>query len=143
MSTWSSDIEKAANLLGITVSNMVRLLALHIFSGIVQKTPVDKGYLRAAWNLSLNREEYVTTPGVSGNHNLPSQLGLFPRVFITNGLPYAAVVEYGLYPGIGDKTKQGSNPSTGSGIFSRQAPKGMVELTLNEVGMALRQVVGN
>lgn len=141
--SWSSDIRKASDLLGITVSNMVRLLSLHIFTGVVLKTPVDEGHLRAAWNISLNRPEYITTPGSKGNSALPANMGPFPRVHITNGLPYAAVVEYGLYPGLGPKTVEGTNPTTGSGSFSRQAPAGMVEVTLAEIQMFMRQIVGN
>jgi hypothetical protein len=155
VSTWSSDIDNASKLLGIGLTDMVRLLALHIFTGVVQKTPVDEGYLRAAWNVSLNRPEFITVAGEKGDSSLINSmagggmnmgggsLGLFPRIFITNGLPYAAVVEYGLYPGIGDKTVEGQNPMTGGGAFSRQAPKGMLEVTLNDVRTNLRKIVGN
>jgi len=37
-----------------------------------------------------------------------------------NPVPYAAVLERGLYPGVGPRTVK-----TGKGIFSRQAPDGM------------------
>lgn len=140
---WASDISKASKMLDITINNMVRLLSLHIFSGVVLKTPVDEGYLRAAWNISLNQPQFIEVPGQRGSMDLPEDLGWFPQVHITNGLPYAAVVEYGLYPGIGPKTKEGANPTTGTGVFSRQAPAGMVELTLNDVYNNLRSIVGN
>lgn len=140
---WASDIKAASKKLDITVNNMVRLLALHIFTGVVQKTPVDEGYLRAAWNISLNEPVFITTPGDQGSNNLPQDLGWFPRIYITNGLPYAAVVEYGLYRGIGPKTEEGTNPITGGGIFSRQAPAGMVEVTLNDMQDKLRSIVNN
>lgn len=138
--TWSAAIDKAAELLDIAVNDVVRIVSFQIFYGVVSKTPVDHGHLRAAWNMSLNTEDYVVTPGQRGNWTLPSNLGSFPRVFITNGLPYAAVVEYGLYPGVGPKTVSGSNPSTGGGVFSRQAPVGMVEVTLTEVQAGLSTV---
>lgn len=140
---WASDIKAASKKLDITVNNMVRLISLHIFKGVVEKTPVDEGYLRAAWNISLNEPVFITTPGEQGSAALPSDLGWFPRVYITNGLPYAAVVEYGLYPGIGPKTVTGTNPTTGGGIFSRQSPAGMVEVTLNDVQQNLRLIVNN
>jgi hypothetical protein len=140
---WSADIDRASKKLGITANNMVRLIALHIFTGVVQKTPVDEGYLRAAWNISLNEPVFIETPGQKGSGDLPTNLGFFPRIFITNGLPYAAVVEYGLYRGIATKTVHGSNPSTGEGVFSRQAPAGMLEVTLNDVAMNLRAIVNN
>lgn len=138
MTTWTAAIDKAADLLDISVNDVVRVLSFQIFSGVVMKTPVDLGHLRAAWNMSLNTEDYVTSAGQRGNNSLPADLGRWPIVYITNGLPYAAVVEYGLYPGIGPKTVSGENPTTGGGIFSKQAPVGMVEVTLAEVqaGMA-------
>jgi hypothetical protein len=140
---WASDISAASRLLGITVNNMVRLIALHVYSGVILKTPVDEGYLRAAWNISLNEPIFIETPGAHGSAALPTDLGFFPRIFITNGLPYAAVVEYGLYAGIGPLTVSGSNPNTGPGTFSRQAPAGMVEVTLNDVQHNLRSIVNN
>lgn len=140
---WASDIDKASSLLKIGVSQMVRLLSLHIFTKVVLRTPVDQGHLRAAWNISLNEPQFITTPGEQGSKDLPSEMGWFPRVYITNGLPYAAVVEYGLYRGLGPKTVQGENPTTGGGVFSSQAPRGMVEVTLNDVQMNLRKIVGN
>lgn len=138
--TWTAAINKASELLDISVNDVTRLLALQIFSGVVSRTPVDDGHLRAAWNISINNEEYVTTPGGKGNWNLPTDLGRFPIIYITNGLPYAAVVEYGLYPGIGPKTVAGNNPTTGGGIFSRQAPVGMVEVTIAEIQAGISTV---
>lgn len=140
---WAADIDKASKLLGVTVNNMVRLISLHIFNGVVLKTPVDEGHLRAAWNISLNEPAFIEVPGEAGQKTLPVEMGMFPRVYITNGLPYAAVVEYGLYRGMGPKTKEGTNPTTGGGIFSRQAPAGMVEVTLNDVHKNLKSIVGN
>jgi hypothetical protein len=138
---WAADIDKAADKLKVGVSTMVRLISLYIFRGVVLKTPVDQGYLRAAWNISLNEPKFITTPGEKGSSELSENLGFFPRVYITNGLPYAAVVEYGLYRGLGPKTREGSNPTTGGGIFSSQAPVGMVEVTLNDVAYNLKAIV--
>lgn len=139
--SWASDIKKASDMLGININDMVRYLSLHIFTQVVQRTPVDEGYLRAAWNISLNKPVYITVPGDSGSNSLPKDLGWFPQVHITNGLPYAGVVEYGLYPGIGPKTVEGTNPTTGGGIFSRQAPVGMVEVTLASIEKFFSQIM--
>lgn len=140
--SWASDISRASKALEIGIGQFVRLLALYIYGGVIRRTPVDMGHLRAAWNLSVDQPEFITTPGTRGSGNLGA-LGAYPVVYITNGLPYAAVVEYGLFPGVGPLTVAGSNPSTGSGIFSRKAPAGMVEVTLAEVRLNLRRVVAN
>ena len=39
--SWASDIDKASKLLGIGVTKMVRLISLHIFTGVVLKKGGD------------------------------------------------------------------------------------------------------
>jgi hypothetical protein len=135
---WARAISGAAVKLDTTVSKLTRYLALQILRGVILKTPVDTGHLRAAWAISSGASPVIITqPGDAGPKTVAAPTGaldaLYPVIWITNGLPYAAVVEYGLWPGVGPKTQQGANPSSGAGIFSRQAPAGMVELTLLEL----------
>lgn len=55
------------------------------------------------------------------------------------GVPYARIVEFGLYPGLGPRTVTGPG-----GIYSSQAPQGMVAplVTGGEVGgMTLKKIV--
>jgi len=128
--SWNAVIRKAAKNLDIEISRMVRRIALFIITSAIKRTPVDEGDLRRAWNISLNYPNPVTNPGESGKHTIGPITGLFPIVHITNGLPYAIVAEYGLWPGPGPKTTSGTNPKTGQGIFSRKAPQGMLEISI-------------
>lgn len=132
---WARAIAQASVKLNVGVGKLTRFLALQIFRGVILKTPVDIGHLRAAWAISWgDAPDVVREPGQQGNKVLPDSAGQgFPTIWITNGLPYAAVVEYGLWPGVGPLTQTGANPTTGPGVFSRQAPAGMVELTLLEL----------
>jgi len=66
----------------------------------IERTPVDTGYLKSAW-----------TPLIK----------LGSGISFGNYAPYAGIVEYGLYPGLGPKTVEFRGR-----IYSSQAPGGMV-----------------
>lgn len=51
----------------------------------------------------------------------------------TNPLPYAHVLEFGLYPGLGPRTTSGPD-----GIYSRQAPEGVVRPQVEDPSVAER-----
>lgn len=51
----------------------------------------------------------------------------------TNPLPYAHVLEFGLYPGLGPRT----TPGPDAGIYSRQAREGVVRPILEESDTAI------
>ena len=64
-------------------------------------------------------------------------------VYLTNSLPYAMVLEYGLYP---DPPKFGSKKRGEDGVavhvqggYSMQAPNGMVRVTAREFSDAVRR----
>lgn len=88
------------------VEHYVAEKAVEVHADISAATPVDTGALRASWQLQ--------------------QDGQFQWRIMTH-LPYAVVVEYGLYRGVGEKTIE-----TGYGIFSRQAPSGAVRISLEK-----------
>lgn len=76
-------------------------IARQVYAGVVKRTPVLKGNLRASWNVSLNAPDYTITTGGSPTNPLPpkpfpnlriTQLGV---VYISNGQPYARKIEYG------------------------------------------------
>lgn len=81
----------------------VRAVALTVYNRIRARTPVDEGALRTAWRYRAN----------------PA------RIRISNSKEYAGVVEFGGYRGVGPRTVAGNG-----GIYSRQAPRGMVRITV-------------
>lgn len=107
-----------------------------IANGVVLKTPVDSGRARANWFPSLDTPAVGTTArtdkaGASALSEARQIAKLAAgRVFyLTNNLPYIRHLEYGLY---GIPPGSANGPKTISG-YSKQAPAGMVRITMNEV----------
>lgn len=111
-------------------------VCMEVTNGVVLKTPVDSGRARANWFPSLNAPAGTVTEKTdrSGSSAIASAQGLAQQAagkvfYLSNNLPYIRHLEYGLYG-----TPQGSanGPKTVAG-YSKQAPAGMVRITLNEV----------
>jgi len=111
---FSADLAEFANTLGIELDKAIRKVSLDVFTGIVKKTPVDKGALRANWAIGVNKE--VTkrpldkgvklSAGATGSAAMKdvshlSKVKAGDRVIISNNMPYARVVEYGEIKGDG------------------------------------------
>jgi len=97
---------------------------------VIEQTPVDTGRLRGNWQSSINQAKLseITRQqkGLSGSalneaQKTLSQFELGDIFFFTNNLPYARVVEFGLYP---NPPKKGTGKTVGG--FSKLAPQGMV-----------------
>lgn len=94
--------------LKVKASKIASDIALQVWNGAVDRTPVASGELRASWNLSVGRPNFTTvgnknsSPGV-GVSALPRPvtpaLVKVPlnkaRYFIANGKSYANNVEHG------------------------------------------------
>lgn len=121
---------------------VVKGIVVEAFSSVVLMTPVDKGRARANWQVSVNVPASGTTEAVDPTGGevlakikaLDVQLG--NTYFLTNNLPYAGTLEYGGYPvpvkkgtyvkGVGYVIKS-------EGGFSKQAPAGMVRVTMARI----------
>lgn len=100
----------------------IRKVMLDTFRSVVLKSPVQTGRFRGNWNigyLSPNRETTVATDqsGAATISRITAAVQAAPindgaSVFLTNSLPYALELEHG---------------------SSKQAPAGMVKVTLAEV----------
>lgn len=119
-------------------------------SGVVLLTPVDTGRARSSWNVATGQPDTsYPAAGAASRRGDPAshasgamrRLGVYETVWITSSLPYIKVLEYGGYP---------MNPVRGSwdralrewrvksvGGYSRQAPRGMVRLTVEGIREAL------
>lgn len=101
-------------------SQLVRAVSLQVLNGVVLKSPVDTGRMRGNWIVSVNAESRATSANTdkSGQETINSGLAViggapaFARIVVQNNLPYAGRLEDG---------------------HSRQAPQGMVRLTVAEV----------
>lgn len=144
----SGEMSKAFDrlmVLGIEKANKIyRAAALKLMTDIIIETPVDEGTLRNNWFITTNRASTKTTrsKNKSKGFNYVNQavpkiiLSMDKRrkikskkVFLANNLPYAAIVEFGLYPnpverGTYVKQKK-SYEKRSAGGFSRLAPRGM------------------
>lgn len=135
MSSFALDISDFAKKCGDKANEAVGKICLDLTTSIVLKTPVDTGRARANWQTSIGKPSVGTvertdkTGGQTINASLVDVKNAAGNVFwITNNLPYIGVLEFGRYP---------SGPNTIGG-FSKQAPNGMVRISINEVQRALR-----
>lgn len=127
---FSADIEEAAKLVDLHVVDFVRLLALRFLYGVIRRSPVDTGRFRGSWRIGVGSpsddvapEGYEATGSVgaldAGSDAEGSLRGIKGDdvVFITNSLPYAVPLEEG---------------------WSKQAPHGMVKITVAELEAEIR-----
>lgn len=109
---------------------------------IIKDTPVDKGRLINNWYASNRAVGVRTTKAVdpSGKRSLArvdkalARLKLGQRFHFFNNLPYARVVEFGLYP------NPPKNP-TGKTVngFSKKAPSGMLRINADGFVRAMQK----
>ena len=121
---FSADLDAFSKQLGVGLDTTVRKVAIDIHDGVVLKTPVDTGRARASWNIQAGSPDTSTAPERDRSTALSAigeaqakQSGLGPgdglgAIYVTNSLPYIEALEFG---------------------HSKQAPNGMVRLTLGEV----------
>lgn len=129
--SFDADIRKFAKKFGMTHDEAFRGIAISLFSGVVLDTPVEEGTLRGGWNVSLGApDESITNKKDPSGARTITQIkttlrgiSMDSEVSMTNPLPYAPVVEYGLYPtGSVDKPDSKVTPEG----YSKKAPAGMV-----------------
>lgn len=122
----------------------VRSTALDLFTRVILKTPVDTGAARNSWGVSVGSVSPPAPSQGGGIGAMTAAVSVAPVggiIWLSNGLPYIRVLEYGLYP---DPPKRGSWVKGRRGQkghweiksvagYSKQAPQGMVRLSIAEV----------
>jgi hypothetical protein len=129
------DLSKFAEKAGEAANAVISKICLDLTSNIILKTPVDTGRARANWQTGVNQapSNEISATDKSGSATISAAARDVQNApgnvfYITNNLPYIASLEFGLYrPG----------PNTVGG-FSKQAPSGMVRISINEISRALR-----
>lgn len=117
MAQWSVPLDRLVDKAKADMQTACRKIAFEAFKRVVEKSPVRSGRFRANWNASY------ASPNVSVSSSTNTARGLEEASkalefevgsvwYFTNALPYAERLEYG---------------------YSKQAPGGMVRLTLVEI----------
>ena len=109
---------------------------------IIKDTPVDTGRLKNNWYASNRRVGVRTTKATdpSGKNSLArvekalSRLKVGQRFHFFNNLPYARVVEFGLYP---NPPKKGTGKTVNG--FSKKAPSGMLRINADGFARAMQK----
>lgn len=131
------DLMRYAQKQNLRMDKVAAAAILETTSAVIRRSPVDTGRLRGNWQPSVNAPAGGTVESTDDNGAATvakaapvitqSIGGVF---YLVNNLPYARVVEYGLFEGEGPKTEGG---------YSTQAPAGMVRISAKEFGQALRE----
>lgn len=119
---------------GKTKLAVVKILS-NVSREIINGTPVDSGRLKNNWYASNTRPNTRSNKGAdkTGKKSIARvartlrRLKLGQTFYLTNNLPYAAVVEYGRYP----NPSKAKKPKTING-FSKQAPSGVLRVGLRK-----------
>lgn len=109
---------------------VVRQVTIKLYSQIILASPVDTGRFRMNWQASygtpatgiLLSEDKSGSRAIANATNFVMNSAKWDEFRFTNNLPYAAAIEFGGYPGNGPNTVGG---------FSRQAPQGVVRVTVS------------
>lgn len=115
---FSKRIEKAKGKFEL----FIKKLAVDIDASLVLKSPVKSGRFQNNWVVGNGFINTTTTEQTSGINNEPLINSIKVNgqtIYLTNSLPYAKRLEYG---------------------WSKQAPAGMVRITLVEVQSIARQI---
>jgi hypothetical protein len=136
VSKFSQEVAAFVNLAKDANIGAVRATLLSMSRNIIRDTPVKTGRLKNNWYASNRGLGRQSNRGVdpSGANSLKRVVAALQRLkagekfYLYNNLPYARVVEFGLYP------NPPKNP-TGKTVngFSRLAPAGMLRINFNAV----------
>ena len=140
MPGFSLDVTKWVQKAQGNIGAVIRKVAFDIGARIIMRTPVDTGRARGNWVLGIGTprihatddvDAFKATANSSGRGNSSAKEALLEgleqytpgdgkSIFITNSVPYIGRLEYG---------------------SSKQAPAGMVRVTLTEFGGVVRNAV--
>lgn len=140
------------------IIDIQRWAVIELYRRVLMRTPVDKGFLRGNWGLAIGSPESrangksgaVKKGGLTAEEakyvrsvtNFLSTMPLGQIVWLCNTMPYCEVVEFGMYPNppkkgsfvkLTKRSKHGTWVMKSSGGFSKQAPAGMVQVSINEL----------
>lgn len=141
MAGWTLDPGAWADKQKVKIIDIRREIAFALFAKILYRTPVDSGRARQNWIVTLNAGSLAYNPDAAkggtvladGRKMIYNAKG-DDTIIIQNNLPYIEKLEYGGY---------GPNSPSGKTVngFSKQAPRGMVGVTMLEAGAVISEAV--
>lgn len=144
MATIFIPIDKLAAKLGESIERTARKAISQLFHDVVYKTPVDVddgGRARANWNISYGSPNLSWSDDEKDTSRIQGQIEAVATsaklggiMYLSNGVPYIGVLEYGGYP---NPPKRGSKKRHEKTYtihvingYSMQAPVGMMRVTV-------------
>lgn len=123
--SFSVDLDAFVKKVGLARGTVVKRVGFDLYGRIIRKTPVDTGRARGSWTISVSEaDRTVLPPAPPGQIYPPPPIGaldvrLNESIVISNNLPYITALEDG---------------------HSKQAPNGMVALSIAEVETNMAQL---
>ena len=151
---FSVDVRRFVEKTNLSLDAALRSIALEVLRRVVLRSPVDTGRLRGGWVVGLGSMPTGgggRDPHGRGARTIERGWGQIARakmgqnIYIVNNIPYVLTIEYGQYP---NPPKRGTYVKSGrirggvvgpghvilsAGGFSKQAPQGMVRISVREV----------
>jgi hypothetical protein len=139
----------------VSLEAAVRAIVTALLTKIIMRTPIDTGRAAASWMVRAGEpDSFVPPEGTLQTREGAVQAALesvkavdfggADIFWIYSNLPYIAVLEYGLYP---NPPKKGSYVK-GEGYviksaegYSKQAPSGMVRISLAETEVQIEYII--
>lgn len=114
------DLSRFAKKFDVDIKTVIRKISFEAFKRIILRTPVDTGRARANWGVKVGSPVtyQIESEDKSGSATLSAasdgtlSWDCEGSIFLTNNLPYIGQLEYG---------------------SSKQAPSGMVRITMEEM----------
>lgn len=121
---------------------IVRAVAAELISGMKEMSPVDTGRFKNNWYASIGQVDTTTNTETVDQVMVRATPVLEKfrsgmKIYLTNSLPYAKPLEFGQF---GKPPGSANGPKTVDG-YSKQAPGGMVRLTVQNYNIKLREIV--
>jgi hypothetical protein len=119
-----ADLPAIATKINKSVDTVMRYASMTLYGEIIQGNPVDTGFSRANWNISLNEPNYSVRGARNANASYSPQPAVVPEnrqllpIYIANGVNYVVFLEEG---------------------HSKQAPNGFIRIAVERVKAQLDQ----
>ena len=123
--SFADSLAKYCKAAGEQIDTVVRKTALELQASMIEKSPVDTGRFKSNWQVGISAINTDTSAAAGSDPRgraLIALQGYKPgnTIWLTNSLPYAKRLENG---------------------WSKQAPAGMVRLTLQDFHQAVERAV--